>query len=518
MRLKSIYCLLLVSAAFVSCNDMLDTLPDNRTQLDSEEKIKSLMTSAYPEGSPAIIAELSGDNFIDNGKFLGSSERQHDEIFAWEPSTAALNQQDSPGFYWNSCYKAIATANHALRAIEEMGNPANLQGLKAEALLCRAYGHFQLANIFCMAYDPKTADTYLGIPYATVPETIVSPVYERGTLKQTYENIANDIDSAFQIGVIDGIHEIAKYHFGVKSANAFAARFYLYYGNYEKVIEHANVVLGNNPSAMLRDFSQLEMSEYEYVGNWYIKASNACNLLIVPVNSAFARVYGTRYGHAGIASAGCLQGPGPNWTDKPTFVDGYTYYIRNIQYGIIYPKQIEFFEYTDKIAKTGFVHIVHTAFTADETLLCRAEAYVHLNRLEDARIDLEIWTKSHKIGSPLTDARIKSFYVEGNTYFVNKLNADMPTIVNDNQKTYLQCVLHFRRIETVYEGLRWNDLKRYGIDVTHVFDNKVSETLKYNDPRRAIQIPADVASVGLESNPRKTSSEGNPSSNVVLIK
>lgn len=520
MKLKKIYSLLLLSVAFVSCNDYLDTLPDSRTQLDSENKVKSLMSSAYSYGSPAIIGELSSDNFIDNGRFLGSMDRMHDEVFAWTNSTAALNTQDSPGFYWNACYNAIAHANHALQAIELLereNNTTTLQALKAEALLCRAYGHLMLANIFCMAYNEQTAKDYPGIPYATDPETTVDPYYERGTLKETYENIAADIDSAFNIGVVDGIHTIAKYHFGTKSAHAFAARFYLYYGDYDKVIEHANQVLGSNPASMMRDYSTIELDEVEYIGNWYIKSSHACNLLIQPANSAFFRVFGTRYGHGGTASAGCLQGGGPNWSEKPPFATNF--YIRNIEYGVIFPKQIEFFEYTDRVAGTGFVHIVHTAFTAEETLLCRAEAYIHKNQLSLALQDLGTWTASHSINAPLTDAQIKAFYVPANTYFYNVLNINAPSTLD--QITYLQCLLHFRRVETIYEGHRWLDLKRYGIEFSHTFDKKVTETLKYNDPRRAVQIPADVVSAGLPENPRGetvTSGGGTSSSDFVLVK
>ena len=71
MKLKKIYSLLFLSVAFAACDDYLSTLPDNRTELDTADKVKSLMSSAYSVGNPAIIAELSSDNFIDNGKFLG---------------------------------------------------------------------------------------------------------------------------------------------------------------------------------------------------------------------------------------------------------------------------------------------------------------------------------------------------------------------------------------------------------------------------------------------------------------
>lgn len=70
-------------------------------------------------------------------------------------------------------------------------------------------------------------------------------------------------------------------------------------------------------------------------------------------------------------------------------------------------------------------------------------------------------------------------------------------------KPYLDCVLHFRRIETVFDGLRWFDIKRYGIEVVHEYDkNKTRDVLTPNDVRRAIQLPQDVISAGMEPNNR----------------
>lgn len=524
MKLKKIYSLLFLSVAFAACDDYLSTLPDNRTELDTADKVKSLMSSAYSVGNPAIIAELSSDNFIDNGKSLGSLDRMHDELFAWQASTASLSTNDSPGQYWNYTYNAIAHANHALQAIDKLeeqeGTSDLLKGLRVEALLCRAYGHFSLANLFCLPYVHGAANDAQGIPYATEPETTVSPDYQRGTLAETYEKIKKDIDDAFEIGVgyLDGVHTVAKYHFDSKSANALAAQFYLYYGDYEKVISFANTVLGTNPVAMMRDYTTIELDEVEYIGNWYVKTSQACNLMLQAYNSAFFRVYGTRYGHGGTASAGCLRGGGPNWSDFPPFSKNF--YIRNIEYGVIFPKQIEFFEYTDKVAGIGFVHTVVPVFTAERVLLDRAEAYVHTHQLGKALEDLALWTSTHKVSAALSDAQIKKFYVEGNRYFYNKFHYNVSDL-NDEESTYLQCVLHFRRCETVYEGTRWSDLKRYGINISHTFDKKVTEELTYDDPRRAIQIPADVVAADLPGNPRPTATaagSGTSTSDFVLVK
>ena len=44
--------------ALASCNDFLDTIPDDRTEIDSEQKITNILVSAYPEVSTILISEL----------------------------------------------------------------------------------------------------------------------------------------------------------------------------------------------------------------------------------------------------------------------------------------------------------------------------------------------------------------------------------------------------------------------------------------------------------------------------
>ena len=136
-----------------SCESFLDTLPDNRTQIDTEKKISQLLVSAYPGANYAVLAELSSDNFVDNNSILpvnlAAFERMHDEIFNWSEVTSST-QEDSPSHVWERCYAAISTANHALKSIEALESQdtdIDLSAQKGEALLCRAYSHFVLVNI-----------------------------------------------------------------------------------------------------------------------------------------------------------------------------------------------------------------------------------------------------------------------------------------------------------------------------------------------------------------------------------
>jgi hypothetical protein len=75
------------------------------------------------------------------------------------------------------------------------------------------------------------------------------------------------------------------------------------------------------------------------------------------------------------------------------------------------------------------------------------------------------------------------------------------------KESFIHCLLYMRRYEFLHEGMRWFDIKRYGIEIyrrTLEAQTVVSVTdeLPVRDERRAMQIPADVITAGLEPNPR----------------
>ncbi|MDD3322927.1 MAG: RagB/SusD family nutrient uptake outer membrane protein [Paludibacter sp.] len=509
-KINNILIYLLVVISISSCGDFLDTLPDNRTQLNNEKKITQLLVSAYPGANYSVLAELSSDNFVDNNAILpvilSSFERMHDEIFAWQEVTSST-QEDSPSYVWEKCYAAISAANHALEAIDSLENndsSLELSAQKGEALLCRAYGHFILVNIFSQAYKDETASTLdLGIPYITKSETVVQTINPRETVASVYTKIQKDIEDG--IGLIsDQNYSVPKYHFNKKAAAAFAARFFLYKRDYQKVLNYADDVLTADPTNLMRDWT-VNYDNMTAISYDYINTQLACNFLILPTSSVFSRIFGTRYGHNGAAMYGSTYGSGPTWTGALPCFTGKLYISGQQDYGVFFPKADEMFEYTDKVAGIGFAHVVRAEFTAEETLLCRAEALIYLNRIPEAVADLQIWNKSHMVPNDLTEALIKSFYVTSNTLFVKTLNSTKMSssfVISATQLPFINCVLHFRRIETMFDGYRWFDIKRYGIEIEHSIANAAVDKLLYNDERRAIQLPQEVISAGVEANPR----------------
>ena len=110
--------LLLVLCTLASCDKFLDKVPDQRTEIDSNQKISELLVSAYPNVDPMMIYEHRTDNVMDNGRRFGEPARMITENYNWEDISET--DWDAPEALWNSCYRAVAAANQALQAIEAL--------------------------------------------------------------------------------------------------------------------------------------------------------------------------------------------------------------------------------------------------------------------------------------------------------------------------------------------------------------------------------------------------------------
>ena len=123
--------LCLLAGALGSCNRYLDTMPDTRTELNRADKIERLLVSAYPTLLPMGFTENRTDNVEDNGRLFEDNHIGNHEAFFWEPSSGTA--WDDETNFWSTCYNMVGTANQALKSIEELGNPKELEAARGEA-------------------------------------------------------------------------------------------------------------------------------------------------------------------------------------------------------------------------------------------------------------------------------------------------------------------------------------------------------------------------------------------------
>lgn len=570
--------------ALSACTDFLDHVPDERIDItikseDDEQNVIMMLNTAYPTANYAWIAELSGDNMIDNKAphlpsspnekavlahyNYGSYAKYDDEMFRFEPANSATySDWDSPGFVWDYFFSSIATCNYVINAIDTWAAEndgkisTKLKAALAEAKLLRAYDHFILANLFCQPYRDEAASAGdVGLPYVTQPEGSLIVTYDRGKVTDLYKNIQADLEAGLKDISNINYGTAYKYHFNEDAAHAFAARFYLYTRQYEKVIEHANFVLTDTEAGTkkkLLDYSIFDgcTSGSDYANKWqHPETTN--NLMLNCTASILSRkLFGYRYSYAGDKCQETLMVR----TNSPLF-SGYICPIQSIvafnlasssysDYGFTSMKIQEQFEYTNKNAGIGVPHVIQRTFTGNELLLSRAEAKVMLGKYDEATKDLmtywnyayesmtqeakdnykkywndltpenlvemysvrnEIFKEKNPLTGTVTE-KDTTYILMPNSFFPEDWKANMQSVSSsfnlpsDEAYIYMNCINDFRRYETAFEGLRFFDVKRWGIPYVHNVDLDATPFLmQRGDAKRALEAPWETLASGLES-------------------
>ncbi|MBU2997190.1 RagB/SusD family nutrient uptake outer membrane protein [Cellulophaga baltica] len=481
--------LLIFALTIVSCEDYLSEVPDNRTEIDSPEKISELLVIAYPEANYMDFAETMSDNVSDKNSELPSELNLAN--YKWEDNN--IDDLDYRVTYWNACYKAIAQANQALASIQELGDLDELAPQKGEALLARAYSHFMLVNFWGKHYNPNTADSDLGIPYVLEPEDDFIVTYSRNTVKEVYDFIESDLLEGLDLVTND--YDQPVFHFTQNAAYAFATRFYLFKGEWESVIEYSSKVI-TNPEEQLRDYlGTYDALEYSERTALYASEADPANLLVVSANSIYARTFASNNFGLNIDKGDKL------FFDRNILEKNWAYAVFGTEAFYNLPKFDEFFRYTNINAGIGDPYVGLVLFSTDEVLLNRAEAFAMMNDFDSALLDINMFyslrTENYDAS---TDLLVKQDLVDA---YLEEANEYSPFYNLDlDQTSFIEAIAELKRREFYHEGLRWFDVRRFDLEVTHTIIGEGDFILTKGDPRRQLQIPNFALERGLEQNPR----------------
>ncbi len=467
------------------CKKMLDTLPDNRAELSSPDKVSQLLVTAYPDRDYITFCESMSDNVGDRGY----KTTYNDPLLNENPYRFMDFTSDNAGSvdeYWASCYRAIAAANLALNACENASDPAAYNPYKGEALVARAYAHFMLVSLFAKTYDPATAASDPGIPYVTTPETTLYAKYERNTVAYVYDMIDKDLAAGLPL-LNDNVYKVRVYRFNQAAAHAFASRFYLFRQQYDKAIAQANLALTGNIVSYLRPWNTVysALSDLE-IKSRYTKSTEKANLLLATTASIWGFGWQTyRYGLNSALQRQIYLQPnvtGGSWADK---AGGYG------SSGELMGVNKWYQNFVSITTKIGNYYMYVPLLSAEEVLFNKAESQVMLGSYDDAITLLNGYLST----------RISNYNPNQHNLSVAKVQAFYKT--SDTRQAFIQTILDFKRVEFMQEGHRWFDILRHHLPVVHVDENQQTFQLTANDLRRVLQIPqTSQTSGGLAANPR----------------
>ena len=397
--------------------------------------------------------EVAETNYTDR-----SSEIHSLRAYGWEDQLYP-EEDANVDFDWRNMYHKIFVSNYVLANIDgadlELSTEEVRQYVKGWGHFQRALGHFTLVNLYAKHYDPATASTDLGIPLVFEASPTQEPM-PRATVQEVYDQVEEDINLAVELlqNFPMGELPLLNYRPSKMAALALKARIHQYKAEWEASRDAAQASLD-----LIEEHSIIGMVPLaEHDGNpslWPFVNNTNPEVLILETSSASGMfpVHMMTFLTEDLLSI---------ISAEDTRLDVYT--IPGTQGA--YSGYVPF--YNTSTSRTP--SRVSTP-TVPDVYLMLAEAHARLNNLGDAESHL----------STLRSERIRNYT------HTNSANAD----------ALLQEIINERRIEHMYTGLRWFDIKRlnvlgYDISITHPIINDDSTeniTLSPGANRFVIQLP-----------------------------
>ncbi|MDR6568719.1 RagB/SusD family nutrient uptake outer membrane protein [Chitinophaga ginsengisegetis] len=420
----------------------IETTKDCQLILDNYD----LFNINYP-----VDGEIAADDYyLDDNRYNSDVITLEDKaLYTWQPNAirAASTQ-------WVASYNKIYHCNLVLEALEKIkgtDQPAVISNLQGSALFLRAYALWPLAQMYIKPYGAATMQEP-GLPIHTRSD--INDVPGRGTVKETYDAIVNDLTQA--AGLLSNTSSISSRP-NKAAALAMLARVYLSMEDYPNALSAADAAL--KLKSDLLDYNTLELGSY----------------------NPFPRFNKEVIFHAVIDHQNSVLEVGFGDENKalidPVIISAY----QNDDLR----KQLLVKENLDVPVPSGTYRFIgnyegavgssalFNGLAVDELYLVRAECYARAGQTANAVNDM--------------NTLLATRWVSG-TY---------PGFTVSSAADALNKILLERRKELLMRGLRWTDLRRLNKDsrfaknLSRVVNGTVY-TLPANDPRYTLLIPQEV--------------------------
>lgn len=240
--MKKILFILFIAVTFVACDSFLD----------EEPKKSSAKTLETTEELDILFNGVSYSYYSDPDFFCTDNFVIPLEVFDELPNTFSFNiieqylfntrLENASDYAWNQRYRTIWLCNLAINVINEnsiTGPEDQKMQLKAEAHFLRATENFALVLNYCLHPSDANASEP-GLPLRTGID--FEEDLTRASLADTYNFIEADLQEALKMDVPFN----RNWRASTAAVEAFAARFYLYLGEYDKAAQYASSALAEH--------------------------------------------------------------------------------------------------------------------------------------------------------------------------------------------------------------------------------------------------------------------------------
>lgn len=434
--------------------------------VEPTEQVSPEIATGSLDGVRALLAGIY--NRLQHGDKYGSHMLLVPEILADNARTSDppvnfqgeyLNQIGDHLEDWETRYQTINEANFVIASAQELASSPAANRVLGEALFLRALNYFDLARIF--AYEPNqvVAGWDRGVVLRSEPTRSASEAdfKPRASVQETYEFIEDDLLRAVDLLAVDGTS--GPYFANEAAAEALLARLYLYWERWSdaatyatRAMEHTSARLASAseyPTMFLRQPNIESLFELNYDPATESLWVNVCMACYTHEDGTWFSIWPTDELLALFEDADVRNEVFPTADNGVRFVNKYAETVGD---------------------NTDNSPIIRYA----ELLLIRAEAYAEMGQEAQARADLDRLRGARNAGP-----------------------------VAASGAALVQEILDERRRELNFEGHRWFDLKRRGMDIPKPAHSG-NAPLAYTDFR----ILAPIPSTEVQNNPELEQNPG----------
>lgn len=477
-------CLLVVSTG---CNDAIDIEQPGR--LDAKNAFKTI------ENLQSGL--LGAYNFLDTTYEIGFTSAMTDECYRGRDNGGQNNAEQnfninsSNGYVddiWSSYYAAIGMANRIIEAaasIDRSKDPITYDDILGQAYAIRAFGHFQILTWFSTDYEDDNA--LAGLLLTSVTKDVFAQV-PRSTNGAFYTQITEDLNTA---AALITSTNLGKTFMGQDFITALRARMHAYKGDYTTAKQYAqdllttyNLANQGQYTAMFNDtnFEEVIFSLERSIGDTYDGQGTAGGGW---AGSLYAFIDATEQG-----------GPFMEMSRS----------VYNILEGTGDVRLSVCLNVAESIIDSGYQ--TNDNFLNDDVLL----VYKYPGGQQPLLNDLKVFRASEmQLILAEAEADAGNFTEVGN--LINDLRSERGASavgIPTNESEAFGMILDERRLEFLFEGHRWVDLKRLGDRGGRALDRDAREcsflsacTLTNSDYRFTLPIPvSEIAANGaVQQNP-----------------
>jgi hypothetical protein len=197
-------------------------------------------------GNNIKVIDAASTNSLNNAK----------ELDAFTFTNSSLKDFSYSHWYWRGAYRTLLGVNMVLKNVKEGETNVDILNAKGENLFLRSVLFFDLVRLYGRPYY-QSPETNLGVPLILEPIVDINSRPSRATVKQTFDQIIKDLESAIKLMTKRPNNSYANKY----AAYALLSRVYLYMGGTfatpnasfnQKAIQYADSVIMNGGYALLQ--------------------------------------------------------------------------------------------------------------------------------------------------------------------------------------------------------------------------------------------------------------------------